>query len=106
VMRWSLASVRHATKLLKHRSAYSAAKILRVPLGVILRLAGRLPLLGQKISHLGIMRGIGEAGITQEKAPDIFESPRHFPSWTSFVRELSPALYPLLHIGKAIPHEM
>jgi len=106
VMRWTLSSVRHASHLLKSASAYHTAKLLGVSLGVILRLSRKLPELGRKILNLGKMRGIGEAYSTQDDVSDIFEFPRHFPSWTSFVRELSLALYPLLHIGKAIPHEM
>jgi len=106
VMRWTLSSVRHASTLLKNRSAYSTAKVLKVSLGIIQRLASKLPMLSQKIILLGKSRGIGEANSAQDMAHDIFESPRHFPCWESFARELSLALYPLLHIAQTIPHEM
>jgi prepilin signal peptidase PulO-like enzyme (type II secretory pathway) len=49
VMRWTLASVRHASCLLKHMSTYCIATILRVWLGAFQRLARKLPRLGQKI---------------------------------------------------------
>jgi len=106
VMRWTFSSIRHASKLLKNISAYSTSKILRVSHGAILRLAGRLPLLRQKILHLGRIRGLGEANSTQNEASDNFDSPHHFSSWITFTRELSLALYPLLHMAKIIPHEM
>jgi transposase-like protein len=106
VMRWTLASVRRASILLKNRSAYSTAKILHVSLGAILRLAKKLPEFSQKILLLGKSRGVCEATITQDKTSEILDYPRLFPCWVSFVRELSLALYPLLHIAKTTPHEM
>ncbi len=106
VMRWTLAAVRHASTLLKRKSAYSTAKILHVPHGAILRLARKLPEFSQKILLLGKSRSLGEANSEQDKASEILDYPRHFPYWVSFVRELSLALYPLLHIAQAIPHEM
>lgn len=106
VMRWTLASVRHASRLLGHMGAYSTAKILRVSLGVIQRLARKLPLLGQKILLLGKSRGLGGTVDLNRNPSDFIELPRLWPSWTSFVRELSLVLYPLLHMAPTIPHEM
>jgi len=105
VMRWTLTSVRHALHLLENMSVYSTAKILRVSLGVIQRLARKLPLLGQKILLLSKARGIDTLD-PDATWLDIFGLPRLWPCWIGFVRELSLVLYPLLHMAPTIPHEM
>ena len=103
MMRWTLTSVRHASRLLEHMSAYRTAKILRVSLGVIQRLARKLPLLGQKILLLGKARGFGDTADPISAQSGIFELPRLWLNWMTFVFELSLILYPLLHKAPAPP---
>lgn len=106
VMRWTLKAVRHASRLLMLVSAYRAAKLLRVTLGVMLRLARKLPKLGATILLLGKSRGFGDAKDPLRVHADIFEIPYLWPCWISFIRELSLVMYPLLHMDPQIPHDM
>lgn len=107
IIRWRLTSVRYISHLLTSGISYwKVARMTRCTLGVIQRLALKLPSLVERVQQLSRHRGIGEKLDPQSSYSNILLLPGQWPSWHQFSYELSLLLYPLRHKAKEAPHEM
>jgi hypothetical protein len=104
---WLLAALGVGDRLALGRSPWSVARSLALSLGAVLRLAARLPALMGALLALSRARGLldGEPPAPAVPVVGIAEVVGRWPSWNGLARQLSRALFPMLHKPPRTPQQ-